>query len=349
MTSADTRAAVIPADAATPRAAAVAPGQIDPGIGRDATAGALATPRRRGRERAVRAGEKRAVFGNNWLGFAFAIPQLLLIFTFFYWPASQALYWAFTLQGPWGGANTWVGLDNIRAVVTDPVYWDSVVRSLVFAFLSTGLSMLVALVLALLVDRELTGNRIYRSVLVWPYAIAAPALGRAFRFMLAPEAGLLAFINHLWPGIWNPTINGNEALAAIIFAFAWKYVGYNFIFMLAALQAIPRSLLEAGAMDGARPLRRMVDIQVPLLTPTLFFLLVLNITDSFQDSFGIVDIMTGGGPARATNLMVYKIYFDGFKGLDYSGAAAQSIILMLLVVGLTFIQFRFIERRVHYT
>jgi sn-glycerol 3-phosphate transport system permease protein len=309
---------------------------------------ALRSPRRR--ERAAGATtQKRAVFSNNWLGFAFAVPQLLLIFTFFYWPASQAVYWAFTLQGPWGGGNTWVGFDNIRAVVTDPVYWDSVVRSLVFAFLSTGLSMGIALVLALLVDRELAGNRIYRTVLVWPYAIAAPALGLAFRFMLAPEAGILAFVNHIWPGIWDPTINGNEALGAIIFAFAWKYVGYNFIFMLAALQAIPRSLIEAAAMDGARPVRRMFDIQIPLLTPTLFFLLVLNITDSFQDSFGIVDIMTGGGPARATNLMVYKIYFDGFKGLDYSGAAAQSIILMLLVIGLTFIQFRYIERRVHYT
>jgi len=293
--------------------------------------------------------QKRAVFGSNWLGFAFAIPQLLLIFTFFYWPASQALYWAFTLQSPWGGGNTWVGFDNIKAVVTDPVYWDSVIRSLVFAGLSTGLSMGIALVMALLVDRELAGNKIYRTVLVWPYAIAAPALGLAFRFMLAPEAGLLAFANHIWPGIWDPTLNGNQALGAIIFAFAWKYVGYNFIFMLAALQAIPRSLLEAAAMDGARPVRRMFDIQIPLLTPTLFFLLVLNITDSFQDSFGIVDIMTGGGPARATNLMVYKIYFDGFKGLDYSGGAAQSIILMLLVIGLTFIQFRYIERRVHYT
>ena len=308
-----------------------------------------ATKRQKSKAIAGATTQKRAVFKNNWLGFAFAIPQLLLIFTFFYWPASQAVVWAFTLQGPWGGGSEFVGFDNIKAVVTDPVYWDSVVRSLVFAGLSTGLSMGVALVLALLVDRELAGNRIYRSVLVWPYAIAAPALGLAFRFMLAPEAGVLAFVNHIWPGIWDPTINGTQALGSIIFAFAWKYVGYNFIFMLAALQAIPKSLLEAGAMDGARPLRRMIDIQVPLLTPTLFFLLVLNITDSFQDSFGIVNIMTDGGPNRATNLMVYKIYFDGFKGLDYSGAAAQSIILMLLVIGLTFIQFRYIERRVHYT
>jgi sn-glycerol 3-phosphate transport system permease protein len=273
---------------------------------------------------------------------------LLLISTFFYWPAGQAVFWAFTLQQPWGGGNEWVGLSNFIAILTDPVYWNSIVRSLVFAFLSTGFSMLAALVMALLVDRELAGHRLYRSVLVWPYAIAAPALGLAFRFMLAPGAGLISFVNHLWPGIWDPTINGYDAMAAVIIAFSWKYIGYNFIFMLAALQAIPRSLTEAGAMDGARAVRRMWDIQIPLLTPTLFFLLVLNITDSFQDSFGIIDIMTSGGPNRATELMVYKIYFDGFKGLDYSGAAAQSIILMLLVVGLTVVQFRFLERRVHY-
>jgi sn-glycerol 3-phosphate transport system permease protein len=258
------------------------------------------------------------------------------------------VFWAFTLQQPWGGGNEWVGLSNFIAILTDPVYWNSIVRSLVFAFLSTGFSMLAALVMALLVDRELAGHRLYRSVLVWPYAIAAPALGLAFRFMLAPGAGLISFVNHLWPGIWDPTINGYDAMAAVIIAFSWKYIGYNFIFMLAALQAIPRSLTEAGAMDGARAVRRMWDIQIPLLTPTLFFLLVLNITDSFQDSFGIIDIMTSGGPNRATELMVYKIYFDGFKGLDYSGAAAQSIILMLLVVGLTVVQFRFLERRVHY-
>lgn len=302
----------------------------------------------RAKPAAAAASKKRAIFKNNWLGFAFAIPQLILIFTFFYWPASQAIYWAFTSQAPFGGSNDWVGLANFSAIVSDPVYWDSVARSFVFAAASTGLSMGTGLVLALLVDRELAGNKLYRTVLVWPYAIAAPALGLAFRFMLAPQAGLLAFLNHIWPNIWDPTLNGNEALGAIIFAFSWKYVGYNFIFMLAALQAIPRSLIEAAAMDGARPVRRMFDIQIPLLTPTLFFLLVLNITDSFQDSFGIVNIMTDGGPNRATNLMVYKIYFDGFKGLDYSGAAAQSLILMLIVIALTFIQFRYIERRVHY-
>ena len=293
-------------------------------------------------------GERRAFFSNRWLGIALIVPQLLLIFTFFYWPASEALYWAFTLERPWGGGNQWVGLDNFAAMLADPVYWGSLVSSVIFAVASTGLAMAIALVLALLTDRELRGSRLYRSVLVWPFAIAAPALGMAFRFILAPEAGFMAFVNHIWPGLWNPALNGTDAMIGIVVAFAWKYIGYNFIFFLAALQAIPRSLIEAAAMDGAGLLRRMRDIQLPLLAPTLFFLIVINLTDSFTDSFGIVDIMTQGGPARATNLMVYKIYFDGFKGLDYSGAAAQSIILMLLVIVLTVAQFRFIERRIHY-
>ena len=292
--------------------------------------------------------EKRAIFTNRALGRALIVPQLVLVFTFFYWPAGEALFWAFTLQRPWGGGNEWVGLANFAAVLGDPVYWGSVVRSLAFALATTAIAMGFALLLALLADRELRGHRVYRTVLVWPYAIAAPALGLAFRFILAPDAGLLSVVNRIWPGLWDPTISGTDAMVAVIVAFAWKYVGYNFVFLLSALQAVPRSLVEAAAMDGAGVVRRMRDIQVPLLTPTLFFILVLNITESFQDSFGIVDIMTGGGPARATELMVYKIYFDGFKGLDYSGAASQSIVLMLIVIGLTFVQFRFIERRVHY-
>ncbi|TIT26280.1 MAG: ABC transporter permease subunit, partial [Mesorhizobium sp.] len=189
---------------------------------------------------------------------------------------------------------------------------------------------------------------LYRVVLIWPYGIAAPALAMAFRFILAPEAGFMAVVNQVWPGFWDPGLDGTDAMASIIAAFSWKYVGYNFIFFLAAFQAIPRSLIEAAAMDGSGVLRRFWDIQFPLITPTIFFLLVINITESFQDSFGIVDIMTAGGPANSTNLMVYKIYSDGFKGLDYSGAAAQSIILMLLIIVLTIFQFRFIERRVHY-
>jgi len=292
--------------------------------------------------------EKRALFSNKWLGMALVLPQVLLVFTFFYWPTGEALYWAFTLERPWGGGNDWVGFANFATMLGDPVYWASVVKSMVFAFATTGLGMGLALILALLADRELRGYRIYRTALVWPYAIAAPALGLAFRFILAPQAGFMAFLNHIWPGSWDPVLNGFDAMIAIIIAYVWKSIGYNFIFFLAALQAIPKSLIEAAAMDGSGLLRRVKDIQVPLLTPTIFFLIVINLTDSFTDSFGIVDIMTQGGPARATELMVYKIFFDGFKGLDYSGAAAQSIILMLLVIVLTFFQFRYVERRVHY-
>jgi sn-glycerol 3-phosphate transport system permease protein len=204
------------------------------------------------------------------------------------------------------------------------------------------------MLLALAVDRKLKGHQGFRWALIWPYAVAAPAAGLAFRFLLSPEAGLVAYLNHRYPGIWNPTVNGTQAMILIIVAYSWKYVAYNFLFMLAGLQSIPKSLIEAAAMDGSRPLRRIRDIQLPLMTPTIFFLLIVNLTDSFVDSFGIVDITTEGGPAKATDLLVYKIYFDGFRGLDYSGAAAQSIILMLLVIVLTFIQFRFVERRIHY-
>ncbi|QKD01714.1 carbohydrate ABC transporter permease [Mesorhizobium loti] len=292
--------------------------------------------------------EKRVTFSSWTIGILFAVPQLLLIFTFFYWPAGQAVYWSLTLQQPWGGGNIWVGLDNFRSILANADYWNSITASLVFAGISTGLAMFIALVLAALTDRQLAGSRLYRVVLIWPYGIAAPALALAFRFILAPEAGFLSVVNRMWPGIWDPGLDGADAMASIIVAFSWKYVGYNFIFFLAAFQAIPRSLIEAAAMDGSGVIRRFWDIQFPLITPTIFFLLVINITESFQDSFGIVDIMTSGGPANATNLMVYKIYSDGFKGLDYSGAAAQSIILMLLIILLTIFQFRFIERRVHY-
>jgi sn-glycerol 3-phosphate transport system permease protein len=271
--------------------------------------------------------EKRTTFNRWTIGVLFAVPQLLLIFTFFYWPAGQAVWWSLTLQQPWGGGNTWVGLDNFRSILSSPDYWNSIIRSTVFAALSTGISMTIGLVLAALTDRQLRGSKFYRVVLVWPYGIAAPSLGLAFRFILAPEAGIMAMLNQWWPGIWDPGLNGAEAMGAVIAAFSWKYIGYNFIFFLAAFQSIPRSLIEAASMDGSGVLRRFKDIQFPLVTPTIFFLLVINITESFQDSFGIVDIMTSGGPANSTNLMVYKIYFDGFRGLDYSGAAAQSIIL----------------------
>jgi sn-glycerol 3-phosphate transport system permease protein len=293
--------------------------------------------------------DKRVTFSNLWLASALIAPQLLLVFLFFYWPASQAVYWAFTTQPPFGGGNEWIGFENFRAIFTDRVYWNSVSVSLIFSALTTTLSLSMGLLMALLVDRRLKGYSVYRFLYFWPYAIAAPAVGLAFRFIFAPEAGFLSAINAFYPNLWNPALKGGDALALIVFANSWKMAAYNFIFFLAGLQSIPRSLIEAAALDGASALRRARDIQLPLLTPTFFFLLLVNITESFVDSFGIVDITTGGGPARATDIMVYKIFSDGFKGLDYSMAAAQSLVLMGLVISLTFIQFRFVERRIHYT
>jgi sn-glycerol 3-phosphate transport system permease protein len=292
---------------------------------------------------------RRATFLTTWVAYALVAPQLLIIFVFFYWPATQALYWAFTLEQPWGGGNTWVGWQNFRAILSDPYYWSSVRVSVIFALGSTALAMGMALTLALFADRQLRGYRAWRIAVIWPYAIAAPAVGLAFRFVFNPHAGLFSYLNTLAPGFWDPTANGAQALFTVIVAGAWKLVSYNFIFFLAALQSIPRSLTEAAAMDGAGVMRRMRDIQLPLMAPTFFFILVINITDSFTDSFGIVDTLTGGGPARATDLMVYKIYADGFRGFDYSGAAAQSVILMGLVIALTFVQFRYVERRIQYS
>lgn len=293
--------------------------------------------------------EKRATFSNLWLAAAFIAPQMLLVFVFFYWPTGEALYWAVTLEPPFGGSNEWVGWLNFETVFSDPKYWNSVRISIAFAGLATVLSLIIATLLALFVDRRLPGHQLYKFTFFLPYALAAPSVGLAFRFIFSPDAGFVSAINRVWPNLWNPALDGWDAFLLIVFAQSWKMVGYNFIFFLAALQSIPRSVTEAGAMDGASVLRRMWDIQLPLIAPTLFFLVIINITDSFVDSFGIVDVTTSGGPARATDLMVYKIYFDGFEGKDYSLAAAQSIVLMLLIIALTFIQFRFVERRIHYS
>ena len=292
--------------------------------------------------------ERTAYYRNRVLPWLLLAPQLLLVLVFFYWPTSQALYWAFTLEQPWGGGNTWVGLQNFANIFRDGGYWATVLRSGLYALVTTTLSMAVALILASFVDRSLKGTKLFQSIYVWPYAIAAPAAGVAFRFIFAPEAGLIGALNQIWPGLWNPAINGGQALLMVMVCHAWLGIGYNFIFFLAALQMIPRSISEAGAMDGARPFQRLLDLQLPLIAPTAFFLLIMNIISSFTDSFGLIDTMTEGGPIGQTEVMVYKIYFDGFKGLDYSGAAAQSIVLMLLVICLTFVQFKWVERRVHY-
>lgn len=292
--------------------------------------------------------ERRAYYRNRVLPWLLVAPQLLLVLVFFYWPTSQALYWAFTLEQPWGGGNEWVGFDNFTAVFSDSRYWATVLRSAVYGVSATVISMVIALTLALFVDRGLRGTKLFQSVFIWPYALAAPVVGVAFRFILSPEAGMVGAVNLVWPGIWDPATNGTHALIMVIICHAWLSIGYNFVFFLAGLQMIPRSISEAGAMDGARPARRMFDLQLPLIAPTTFFLLIMNIISTFTDSFALIDTMTEGGPIGSTEVMVYKIYENGFKGLDYSGAAAQSIVLMLIVIALTFVQFKWVERRIHY-
>ncbi|WP_019566441.1 carbohydrate ABC transporter permease [Agrobacterium sp. 10MFCol1.1] len=294
--------------------------------------------------------EKRAVFKSTWLPLLFALPQLALILLFFYWPVAAVINWAFTLQPPFGGAAEFVGFANFQEVFSDPFYWHSVTVSLIFATVGPFVAILIGLTLALSVDRQLPGSGFFRVLYILPFAIAGPAAGMTFRFILSPERGLAASLNAAWPDIWNPAKYGEHALALVIAIFIWKWAGYTFIFLFAGLQSVPRSLTEAAAMDGSGPIRRAIDIQVPLLAPTLFFLMVTMMTEGFvgQDTFGIVHSLTAGGPNRATDVMVYRIVTEAFEGLNYSGASAQTIVLIGLIMVFTFIQFRFIERRVHY-
>lgn len=294
--------------------------------------------------------DKRSVFKSWWLPILFALPQIALILLFFYWPAVAVMRWAFTLEPPFGGAAEFVGWANFQDVFADPFYWNSVVVSLIFALCGTLFTIVVGLVLALAVDRQLPGSALFRFLYILPYAIAGPAAGMAFRFILSPERGLMASVNAAFPDFWNPAKYGSHALVLVIIIFAWKWAGYTFIFLLAGLQSVPRALTEAAAMDGAGPIRRAVDIQIPMLAPTLFFLLVIMMTEGFvgADTFGIVHNTTGGGPNHGTEVMVYRIVDEAFKGLNYSGASAQSIVLIGLIMVFTFIQFRFIEKRVHY-
>lgn len=294
--------------------------------------------------------EKRAVFKSWWLPIVFALPQLLLILFFFYWPVAAVVNWAFTLEPPFGGPAEFVGLANFQEAFSDPFYWNSVLVSLMFATIGPFFTISIGLVLAIAVDRQLPGSGFFRFLYILPYAIAGPAAGMAFRFILSPERGLAASLNAMWPDIWNPTKYGEHALALVIIIFIWKWSGYTFIFLLAGLQSVPRALGEAAAMDGAGPFRRALDVQVPLLAPTLFFLLVIMMTEGFvgADTFGIVHAVTEGGPNHGTEVMVYRIVDEAFKGLNYSGASAQSIILIGLIMIFTFIQFRFVEKRVHY-
>jgi sn-glycerol 3-phosphate transport system permease protein len=292
--------------------------------------------------------QKRSVFNNRLLPYALIAPQIAITLVFFYWPASQALWQSFLLQDAFGLSTSFIWFENYRDLFAQPDYYNTMWNTLVFSTAVTVLSLSAALLLAVMADKPLRGAGVYRTLLIWPYAVAPAVAGVLWLFMFQPSLGVLAR-ELRWLGVdWNPLLNGDHAMILVILAATWKQISYNFLFFLAGLAAIPKSIIEAAAIDGARPIRRFWTIVFPLLSPTTFFLLVVNIVYAFFDTFGIIDAMTGGGPAKATETLVYKVYQDGRLGGDLGGSAAQSVILMFIVIVLTAIQFRYIERRVNY-
>jgi sn-glycerol 3-phosphate transport system permease protein len=275
-------------------------------------------------------------------------PQIALTIVFFFWPASQALYQSVMREDPFGLKSGFVGLANFSAVLADDSYLNSLQVTVIFSVLTALLSMGLALLLATAADRVVRGQTFYRTLLIWPYAVAPAVAGMLWLFMFNPAMGTFAYILRRNGFYWDPLLNGNHAMVLIVVAAAWKQISYNFLFFVAGLQAIPKSLIEAAAIDGARGTRRFWTIVFPLLAPTTFFLLVVNTVYAFFDTFGIIHSVTGGGPAKATETLVYKVYNDGFVNLNLGSSAAQSVILMAIVVALTAFQFRFVERRVHY-
>ena len=292
--------------------------------------------------------EKRAVFSSRLLPYALLVPQVAITLIFFYWPAVQALWQSFLLQDAFGLSTDFVWFENYKSLFAQPEYYHTMLNTLVFSTAVTVLSLSSALLLAAMADKQLRGSQIYTTLLIWPYAVAPAVAGVLWVFMLHPSLGIVARGLRSLGLDWNPLLNGTHAMVLVILASAWKQISYNFLFFLAGLQAIPKSVIEAAAIDGARPMRRFWTIIFPLLSPTTFFLIVVNIVYAFFDTFGIIDTMTRGGPAKATEILVYKVYADGFKGLDLGGSAAQSVILMAIVVTLTVVQFRYVERKVQY-
>ena len=292
--------------------------------------------------------EKRAVFSSKLLPYALLLPQLAITFVFFYWPASQALWQSFLLEDAFGLSSEFVGFENYRAVLAQPEYYRAMVTTVVFSTLVAAFSLSCALLLATQADKQLRAAPTFKTLLIWPYAVAPAVAGVLWLFMFHPSFGTLARPIRLAGIDWNPLLNGRHAMTLVVLSATWKQISYNFLFFLAGLQAIPRSVIEAAAIDGAKPMRRFWTVIFPLLSPTAFFLLVVNIVYVFFDTFGIIDAVTGGGPSGATTTLVYKVYADGRLGGDLGGSAAQSVILMIIVIALTAIQFRYVERRVQY-
>jgi sn-glycerol 3-phosphate transport system permease protein len=293
--------------------------------------------------------EKRSIFSHRSLPYVLLVPQLIITFVFFYWPAGQTLWQSFLLQDAFGLSTTFVWIENYHELFRQPEYYRTIWTTMVFSTAVALLSLSCALLRATQADKQLAGAGVYRTLLIWPYAVAPAVAGVLWIFMFHPSLGVLGRGLRDYLGIdWNPLLNDNHAMIMVVLAATWKQISYNFLFFLAGLQAIPRSVTEAAAIDGARPMRRFWTITFPLLSPTTFFLLVVNIVYAFFDTFGIIDAMTGGGPSKATETLVYKIYSDGRLGGDLGGSAAQSVILMVIVIGLTAIQFRYVEKKVTY-
>ena len=292
--------------------------------------------------------EKRVLFRSAWLPWLLLAPQLIVISVFFFWPAAQALLQSFQLQDAFGMSTEWVGLDNFRNLFNDEAYLESFKTTAFFSVIVAALGISLSLMLAVFADRIIKGALFYKTLLILPYAVAPAVAGVLWIFMFSPTLGVVAYALHSIGIDWNHLLNSGQAMSLIIMAAVWKQISYNFLFFLAGLQSIPKSLIEAAAIDGAGPWRRFWSIQFPLLSPTTFFLLVINVVYAFFDTFAIVDASTQGGPGRDTLILVYKVYHDGFKNGDLGGSAAQSVVLMVIVVALTVVQFRYVEKNVQY-
>ncbi|OEO33035.1 glycerol-3-phosphate transporter permease [Devosia insulae DS-56] len=291
---------------------------------------------------------KRTIFPNKVLPYLLLVPQLAVTLVFFIWPALQAVKSSFEREDPFGFKTTFVWFENYRRLFADPNYLGSLSKTAVFATSVTVLAMSVSLLLAVAVSRVLRTSRLYTTLLVWPYAVAPVVVGVLWWFMFNPTIGIAPYILRGFGVDWNHRVDGVDAMLLVVMAASWKQISYNFLFFVAGLQSIPQSLIEAAAIDGAGPFKRFWTIVFPLLSPTTFFLLIININYAMFDTFGIIDATTQGGPAQATNVLVYKVYSDGFLGLNIGSSSAQSVILMIVVIALTAVQFRYVERRVQY-
>jgi sn-glycerol 3-phosphate transport system permease protein len=292
--------------------------------------------------------QRRVTFPGRALPLLLLAPQIAVTVVFFFWPAGQAVYWSFLLQDAFGLRQTFVWLENFQVLARDRLYLDAAGRTLVFSASVTALSMSVALLLAAMADRRIRGATTYRTLLIWPYAVAPAVAAVLWLFIFHPSIGMLSRVLRVLAVPWDYKIDGAQAMLLVIVAASWKQVSYNFLFFLAGLQAIQKSVIEAAAIDGAGPARRFWSVVFPLLSPTTFFLLVVNVVYAFFDTFGTIHALTAGGPGKATETLIYKLYVDGVINLDLGGSSAQSVILMIVVIALTAVQFRYIERRVHY-